>query len=119
MKSFLFTLVAVTVLSMGSVFTSSAMAAGGGHGHNSGHGGHGHNGGHGGHHGGHGSHNGGYNHGGQHHNHGGYNHGSQQHNHGGYNRPYNGGYGYGGYPNQYQQNGVYLRGNNFGVRIGF
>ena len=95
MKSFLCTIVAVTALSLGTLFASPAVAGHGGHNHG------GHN------HGGHGGHN-----------HGGHNHGGHYQNHGGY-RPYNSGYGYGGYSNQYQQNGMYFRGSNFGVRIGF
>jgi len=98
MKSFLVTLVAVTAVSFGGLFTSSALAGGG---HN---------------HGGHNGHNHGHNHGGHHHS--GHNHGGH-HNHGSYYRPYNGGYGYGGYPYQYQQSGMYFRGSNFGIRIGF
>ncbi|QDU26717.1 hypothetical protein ETAA8_17980 [Anatilimnocola aggregata] len=98
MKSLLCTLFAITALSVGGLFTTSAVAAGGGYGGH--YGGHGHKSGHG------------------HNIHGNQNHGGQ-HNHGGNYPTYSGGYGYGGYPNQYQQNGVYLRGSNFGVRIGF
>jgi hypothetical protein len=109
MKSFLYTLVAVSAISLGGAFSSSAFAQhghGGHHGH-SGHQGHGHS-----------HHSYGHSHyypSHSHHNHG-YGH---QHYHGGYGYGYGGGYYRPVYPSYYQSNGIYFRGSNFGVRIGF
>lgn len=100
MKTLLYSLVAAVALTLGGVFTSSAVAGYPGHGQGHNHGHHGHSQGH------------------YHYHNGHYDYYPGPHYGGGYGGGYYGGY-RPVYPYYYPQNNFYYRGQNFGVRIGF